>query len=770
MKMTGATGDNLKELTDIFDSLYGSMPEDSDTIAKAIGEVNTKFGFMGKQLESVSKSFVEYSKLSDIDVVSAIDDTQSAMVAWGIEAEDLTKVLDTLNSVGQDTGADISQIAQMSNQYQSIFEELGYSFSDSARFLGELSKNGLDASSVMGTLTRVFSSGAKEGKSIRTSLFEIQDAMESGDETATVYAELIDSLGKTGFVKLKKAIEDGRLSFGLMNTTIEDSAGNIERTYAAIQSPTDELTVAMHNVSKAFSEVFEALAPVLVDMMEKAVPLIEKFSTWWEQLGADGQELAVKVGLVAAAFGPVLSIFGRVISFSSSIAGMFGSIGSLFSNAGSTIASSAGQIAGSIHQVSSMAETASTATTSAASGLSSFAQSALGLVALGGAIALTASGLWLLSDAAVKISQEGVGAALALGELVVAIGALVAIFAIAGEALTAGALGIGIFGAAVLGIGAGMGLLTAGLALLAEQLPTITEYGAEAAVKLVEIGGAISIMASNCLIATPELLAMSAAAVALAGSLVACDVSFAAFTGSVLISAGAVAVLDVAMLAFNATMDSIKDNALTTAESIEYIVNSVDIIEVAVNGLSDLVKNGLASVVEFFKGSSTEPVEAWTHAFNELYNTTVEIMNNVLTVVSDYVEAIASKIANTKLRFGNVEVPHFSIDGVFDIQKAMVPRINVDWYANGGIFNSPSVIGVGDSKSPEAVVPVDKLQQMVDFNGTNNQSVDLLSQMVGLLSQYLPHMANQQIYLDGNVLVGEMDSRLGTLQSRRARQ
>ena len=42
-----------------------------------------------------------------------------------------------------------------------------------------------------------------------------------------------------------------------------------------------------------------------------------------------------------------------------------------------------------------------------------------------------------------------------------------------------------------------------------------------------------------------------------------------------------------------------------------------------------------------------------------------------------------------------------------------VPKLSVDWYNTGGIFDSPSVIGVGEA-GPEAVVPLDKLWDKLD--------------------------------------------------------
>lgn len=41
-----------------------------------------------------------------------------------------------------------------------------------------------------------------------------------------------------------------------------------------------------------------------------------------------------------------------------------------------------------------------------------------------------------------------------------------------------------------------------------------------------------------------------------------------------------------------------------------------------------------------------------------------------------------------------------------------VPHLDVNWYASGGIFNKPSVIGVGEAGT-EAVIPIDKLDDIM---------------------------------------------------------
>lgn len=58
-------------------------------------------------------------------------------------------------------------------------------------------------------------------------------------------------------------------------------------------------------------------------------------------------------------------------------------------------------------------------------------------------------------------------------------------------------------------------------------------------------------------------------------------------------------------------------------------------------------------------------------------------------------------------------MPHFSLTGKFSLNPPSVPHLSVDWYKTGGIFDSPSLIGVGEA-GPEAVVPLDKLWNKLD--------------------------------------------------------
>lgn len=73
--------------------------------------------------------------------------------------------------------------------------------------------------------------------------------------------------------------------------------------------------------------------------------------------------------------------------------------------------------------------------------------------------------------------------------------------------------------------------------------------------------------------------------------------------------------------------------------------------------------------------------------------------------------AITGFFKNIKLpeiKIPKIKLPHFKIKGEFSLKPPSVPYLGVDWYAKGGIFTGPSIIGVGEAGT-EAVLPIDRL-------------------------------------------------------------
>lgn len=143
------------------------------------------------------------------------------------------------------------------------------------------------------------------------------------------------------------------------------------------------------------------------------------------------------------------------------------------------------------------------------------------MLMVGAGVALASAGIYILVQAAIQLASAGWGAALALGGLVIAIGAMAGIFALLGPALSAGAVGILAFGAAIALIGVGVYAASAGLSMLAGHLPMIATYGASAAIGIAALGASMLVMGAGALVAGAGLAVAGVGVAALgAGALV----------------------------------------------------------------------------------------------------------------------------------------------------------------------------------------------------------------------------------------------------------
>lgn len=155
--------------------------------------------------------------------------------------------------------------------------------------------------------------------------------------------------------------------------------------------------------------------------------------------------------------------------------------------------------------------------------------------------------------------------------------------------------------------------------------------------------------------------------------------------------------------------------------------------------------------------------DAIVNVFNGLKNTVTTIWEGIkyaitnpigaaLTVVKTVVDKIKALFSNLKISIPHIKTPHFSITPagwkIGDLLKGIIPKLGINWYKTGGIFNSPSVIGVGEA-GPEAVIPIDKLREIINGMGAVNINVYATPGM------------------DVNALALEVQKKLITLENRR---
>lgn len=151
---------------------------------------------------------------------------------------------------------------------------------------------------------------------------------------------------------------------------------------------------------------------------------------------------------------------------------------------------------------------------------------------------------------------------------------------------------------------------------------------------------------------------------------------------------------------------------IALAAAVAAIVAVIAIMKVWKNHGND-IKNFFAAFGERIKGIWNGIKTAIATAASSMFDAMTWPYRRAWEFIKDIINRIRNlfpiKIGNF---FGHINLPHFSISGKLSLKPPRVPHINVDWYDKGGIFDSPSVIGVGE-KRPEFVGALDDLRQIV---------------------------------------------------------
>ena len=157
--------------------------------------------------------------------------------------------------------------------------------------------------------------------------------------------------------------------------------------------------------------------------------------------------------------------------------------------------------------------------------------------------------------------------------------------------------------------------------------------------------------------------------------------------------------------------------------------------------VTNTMKNVLNVFLSFFGTNTTNVLNAvkavvisvlsyirsfFSNAWSSIRSTTSSVWNSIRAAIVQPIESARDGVKNAidKIKgfmdfewsLPHLKLPHISVSGSanpLDWLKGSVPHFSVDWYKTGGIFNSPSIIGVGEAGS-EAVIPLDAFYSYMD--------------------------------------------------------
>lgn len=412
------------------------------------------------------------------------------------------------------------------------------------------------------------------------------------------------------------------------------------------------------------------------------------------------------------------------------------------------IASPLTRLPGLFTKLGGAAQAATGPAQAASGGLAALSANAKGLLALGGGFLMVAAGMALLSQSAVAIAQGGPMAAVALVVLTGAVAGMAVGAAALAPALAAGAIGLVAFGGGVALIGVGILAATGGLTLLAGQLPTIAASGTQAAVGILAIGTASMVMGAGALVAAAGVAAMILPMVGGTVSIAAFSVALTGLSGATVLLSGSMVVLGGSLTLVATNIESIATNATTAGTAMASMVTGVDVVKTGLDSIKGMAADAVAAVAGAFQGeapnvsaASTAMATGITTPIRNATTQAVMLFRQMTTAATTSAATIRSAFAGMTITIPRPKLPHInvtytSVNGGAG-GTARIPQFAVQYYAEGGIVNKPTIIGlngnrpmVAGEKGPEAVTPLSELWKNLRGMASQNQNVTFAPQYV----------------------------------------
>lgn len=175
--------------------------------------------------------------------------------------------------------------------------------------------------------------------------------------------------------------------------------------------------------------------------------------------------------------------------------------------------------------------------------------------------------------------------------------------------------------------------------------------------------------------------------------------------------------------------NKIKEVISTVINAIKVLISNVfngikSIVSTIWNSIKSVITNIWSGIKQGVTNSVNSVKNVVSNVFNGIKNTVTDIWNGIKNAITRPIESAKNTISNIiskikglfnfKFKWPKIPLPHFSLSGsVNPFSSNFPPRISIDWYKQGGIFDSPSIIGVGEAGS-EAVVPTHKLDRFFE--------------------------------------------------------
>jgi len=294
IKGTGATGEALEDLKGQATDVLKTVPESADVVAGAIADVNTFFGATGDQLEATTGLFLDFARVTDMDVGDAIARVDAQMTQFNVPLGDTDELLGDLVRISQATGAPMDNLLSQMEKFGPIFATASFSGEETAAMFGMLERAGVDVTKLAPSLEKFFADIAEGGGDPRQAFEDIVTQIETADDETQALAIAADAFGTAG-ARMTSAIRDGGVELEEFGGLLGTGTGLVDDQAEATATLADKFDTMKNKLVAAMGPIALELMEKFTEAMDNVVPFVERNRDLFVGLG-------IAVGAIATAF------------------------------------------------------------------------------------------------------------------------------------------------------------------------------------------------------------------------------------------------------------------------------------------------------------------------------------------------------------------------------------------------------------------------------------------------------------------------------------
>ena len=282
VKATGATGEAADELAKSMTNVSKRVKGDFNTIGSAIGEVNTRFGYTGEELEDTTEQFMKFAEITGMDATKAVQTVSKAMNNAGIDSSKYSEVLDEIAIAAQASGISAEKLTENLTKYGSQTRAAGLNTKESIALFAQFEKSGVNAEMALGGLKTAVKTWSDEGKNSRIEFQRTIQDIKDSPNVLEATQKAIDVFGSKAGTELADAIHSGRFEYSEFLDIVKGSEGTVSATYDETQSGFDKAALAVQNMKTTAAELADGLlqkySPQIEEAIQKVTDLIDEYA------------------------------------------------------------------------------------------------------------------------------------------------------------------------------------------------------------------------------------------------------------------------------------------------------------------------------------------------------------------------------------------------------------------------------------------------------------------------------------------------------------